>query len=207
MSFQTIWTDTNLPKDVINSLEKDLSENFDQHLEPSQLMGGVVDSDRRNSKNTWISTEHWIAGFIWHYVQKANRENFLYDLRNIDNESIQYTHYGLGEYYKWHIDAGIATCNSPIGGVVNGKFRPGEDYINENCELIRKLSFVLQLSDSDEYTGGNLQLIDEADKCYFAPRKKGTIILFDSRTRHRVLKVKSGLRKSLVGWVVGPRWR
>ena len=33
------------------------------------------------------------------------------------------------------------------------------------------------------------------------------MILFDSRTQHRVLKVKSGVRKSIVGWTVGPRWR
>jgi PKHD-type hydroxylase len=32
-------------------------------------------------------------------------------------------------------------------------------------------------------------------------------MLFDSRTPHRVRKVRSGLRKSLVGWVVGPRWK
>ena len=39
----------------------------------------------------------------------------------------------------------------------------------------------------------------------FAPRKRGTVVLFDSRTQHRVLKVTKGTRKSIVGWVVGPR--
>ena len=38
-------------------------------------------------------TTHWVGGFLWHYVQRANRENFLYDLRNIDGESMQYTRY------------------------------------------------------------------------------------------------------------------
>ena len=47
----------------------------------------------------------------------------------------------------------------------------------------------------------------ETGKSYIAPRQRGTIILFDSRTQHRVQKVKSGVRKSLVGWVVGNRWR
>jgi PKHD-type hydroxylase len=50
-------------------------------------------------------------------------------------------------------------------------------------------------------------LLDETGKSYFAPRQKGTIILFDSRTQHRVQKVTKGVRKSLVGWVVGPRFR
>jgi PKHD-type hydroxylase len=52
-----------------------------------------------------------------------------------------------------------------------------------------------------------VQFLDEKGKSYFAPRRKGTIVLFDSRTQHRVLKVKKGVRKSLVGWVVGPRWK
>ena len=79
--------------------------------------------------------------------------------------------------------------------------------MNENVELVRKLSFVLQLSDPDDYEGGNTQLIDEGGSTYFLPRKKGTMALFDSRTQHRVLKVTKGMRKSLVGWTVGPRWK
>jgi len=47
----------------------------------------------------------------------------------------------------------------------------------------------------------------EDGKSYIAPRQRGTIILFDSRTQHRVQKVTSGVRKSLVGWTVGPRFR
>jgi PKHD-type hydroxylase len=47
--------------------------------------------------------------------------------------------------------------------------------------------------------------MDNAGKLYFAPKQRGAIIFFDSRTPHRVRKIKSGMRKSLVGWVVGPR--
>jgi len=52
--------------------------------------------------------------FLWHYVQRANRENFLYDLRNIDGESMQYTRYGEGQFYGWHNDAGLATQYKPV---------------------------------------------------------------------------------------------
>ena len=82
-----------------------------------------------------------------------------------------------------------------------------QDFMNENTELVRKLSFSLQLSDPDDYEGGNVQLLDETGKSYIAPRQRGCIILFDSRTQHRVLKVTKGTRKSIVGWVVGPRWK
>ena len=82
-----------------------------------------------------------------------------------------------------------------------------QDFVNENIELVSKLSFVLQLSDPDDYEGDNVQLLDEAGNSYMAPRKRGCIMLFDSRTQHRVLKVTKGTRKSIVGWTVGPRWK
>ena len=40
------------------------------------------------------------------------------------------------------------------------------------------------------------------EKSYITPRQRGTIVLFDSRTQHRVLKVTKGVRKSIVGWTV-----
>jgi len=81
------------------------------------------------------------------------------------------------------------------------------DFVNENIELVSKFSFSLQLCGPDDYEGGNVQLMDEGGKSYFAPRKRGCIVFFDSRTQHRVLKVTKGTRKSIVGWVVGPRWK
>ena len=172
----------------------------------SKLMGDALNRDKRNSKNAWIPTNHWTAGFVWHYVERANRENFLYDIRNIDGESMQFTQYDEGEFYGWHNDAGIAGQYKPVS-VGNHHEGRAQDYLNENLELVRKLSFVVQLSDPDDYEGGNLQLLAEDGKSYFAPRKRGTVIIFDSRTQHRVLKVTKGTRKSLVGWVVGPRWK
>ena len=206
MAHQTIWYYSSMPEEIVDIIEKDLSVNYDSSMSESYLYGGEVNKERRNSKNTWVPSEHWIGGFMWHYINRANRENFLYDLKCIDGESLQYTQYGPGEFYGWHNDAGIASAYKPesVGNRMGGK---SEDFINENTELVRKLSFVLQLSHPDDYEGGNLQLLDETGKSYFAPRKRGTVILFDSRTQHRVLRVKSGLRKSIVGWTVGPRWK
>ena len=49
--------------------------------------------------------------------------------------------------------------------------------------------------------------MDDTGKTYFAPKQRGTIIVFDSRAQHRVLKVTKGQRKSIVSWIVGPRWK
>jgi len=206
MAFQSVWYYTGLPKEVVDSIEKDLEKNFDSQMGDSRLMGDALNKDKRNSKNAWVPTTHWLGGFLWHYISRANRENFLYDLRCVDGESMQYTQYGPGEFYSWHNDAGIAGAYKPqsVGNRMEGL---ANDFVNENIELVRKLSFVLQLSDPDDYEGGNLQLLDESGQNYVAPRQRGTVILFDSRTQHRVLPVKSGLRKSIVGWTVGPRWK
>ena len=34
----------------------------------------------------------------------------------------------------------------------------GQDFVNENIEMVRKLSFAMQLSDPDDYEGGNVQV-------------------------------------------------
>ena len=206
MAFQSVWYFSDIPEDIVTILEKDLESTFDKDMGDSRLMGDALNKDKRNSQNAWVPTTHWLGGFMWHYIERANRENFLYDLRCIDGESMQYTQYGPGQFYSWHNDAGIAGAYKPQS-VGNRQEGLANDFLNENIELVRKLSFVLQLSDPDDYEGGNLQLLDEGGASYFAPRKRGTIILFDSRTQHRVLPVKSGLRKSIVGWTVGPRWK
>ena len=212
MAYQSIWYFTDLPEKVVNLIEEDLAETFDSQMGDSKLHGDALNKEKRNSKNTWISTDHWIAGFLWHYVQKANRDNFLYDLSYIDGESMQYTRYGEGEYYNWHNDSSIAVHYKPQAlGISGGESINNEkahiDYLNKNTEMVRKLSFTLQLSDPNDYEGGNVQLIDDAGQSYIAPRQRGSIVLFDSRTSHRVLKVTKGTRRSIVGWVVGPRWK
>ena len=213
MAYQSIWYYTGLPKDIVNILDDYVSEKFDSEMRDSELIGRHKDKNKRNSENAWINTNHWIAGFLWHYVNKANRENFRYDLTNIDGENLQYTKYSEGQYYNWNIDAGISNYYKPQYVANSGNSDEDSDnlqvtdFLKTSCELVRKLSFTLQLSDPDEYEGGNVQLIDDSGKSYIAPRQRGTIILFDSRTQHRVIKVKKGVRKSIVGWVLGPRWR
>jgi|TARA_Y100000015_G_scaffold29797_1_gene29160 PKHD-type hydroxylase len=208
MAYQSLWYFSNLPEEIVDIIEKDLEVNFDPLMADSKLHGDALNKDKRNSQNAWIPTHHWVGGFMWHYIMRANRENFLYDLTNIDAESMQYTRYGVGQFYGWHNDAGLSTQYKPVSQGNRGTGQEKvQDFVNENCESVRKLSFAMQLSDPDDYEGGNVQFIDEGGHSYFAPRQRGTIILFDSRTQHRVLPVKKGVRKSIVGWTVGPRWK
>lgn len=206
MAYQTVWYLTGLPKNLIDTISEELFSDFEDQMQQSFLYGGSVDLKKRNSQNAWIPSGHWVTGFLWNYVNLANRSNFLYDIDCIDMNSLQYTKYTEGQFYNWHNDAGLLNLYHP-----DAEDTSGEKYINDKIqteyETVRKLSIVMQLSDAEDYEGGNLQLMDENGKTYFAPRKKGSVIIFDSRTQHRVLKVTSGIRRSIVGWVVGPRWK
>ena len=205
MAFLTCWHITDLPVEVVKIIETYLQE-YDNDAEDSQLMGSQVDKIVRNSKNLWIPTSNWIGGWLWYYIEKVNRENFCYDITEIDGGSIQYTQYSEGQFYNWHQDSDLDTFYKPQL-VHSSGVNMNQDQSILRGEYVRKLSFSLQLSDPTDYTGGEVQFLDNGGKTYFAPKQRGTLMVFDSRTKHRVRRVRSGMRKSLVGWCVGPRWR
>jgi PKHD-type hydroxylase len=85
------------------------------------------------------------------------------------------------------------------------------DWHEDNSALMekamdRKLSFVLQLSDSTSYQGGKFELDSRAHKLpETAFSQQGDALIFRSAIKHRVLPVTAGARYSLVTWVHGPR--
>jgi len=214
MAHYVYYTYSELPSEMVDVLVKDLKK-YDEAIEKSKVreaekkhlqQSAGVGENVRNSRNAWIDSSTWVGGFVWHYIMRANRENFMYDIEGIDSNEIQYTEYQKGEYYDWHIDDDITRC-MVNDNVLTSADNHGENIAILNGEYIRKLSFSIQLSDPEDYEGGELEFNVNNEERFFAPNKKGTVIIFDSRIQHRVREVKSGVRKSLVGWVVGPRWK
>lgn len=206
MAYQSCWYQTQLPKEMVDILENDIKK-YNLEYKDSLLIGNILDEKKRKSKNSWIPTHHWINGLIWYYVDLMNKENFLYDIQGLDG-NLQYTKYEEGEFYNWHVDSGLSSHYLPATLDNNATNEEKYvDFLNVKIEKIRKLSVVVQLSDSESYEGGEFQLIDDSGNLYEAPKEKGTIITFDSRAKHRVRKVKKGIRKSIVGWYSGPRWK
>jgi len=199
---------TKLPDEIVDRIIKDtdnLSLQSAKVHRPDTLKDGNMPS-RRNSYCAYFNTDDsWIGAFIWYYVMKANRQNFLYDITCYDGENIQYTVYEEGQFYGWHPDQHLYTEFTPKSKP-SSKYSELDKHVQQQCEYTRKLSFSLQLSHPDEYEGGELQFLD-AGLLREAPKERGQLIIFDSRVLHRVRKVKSGTRKSIVGWVVGPRWK
>lgn len=150
--------------------------------------------DVRNVQTMPISMDtphYWIYKRIYDYIEVANKE--YYDFRlyeNVDGkiqhsmqEPINYLRYTAPDNkYDWHLDI-------------------GED------SYTRKLSVIIQLSESDEYEGGDFQYFvtgihDLPKQC----REKASVIVFPSYVSHRITKVTKGCRESLVTWIRGPRF-
>ena len=140
MANSVCWEFTELPIEVIDILENDIKK-FDTSIQPSLLKGDNSNTFIRNSENTWIDTSHWIGGWLWYYVTKINNANFLYDITDIDNGTLQYTHYKKDEFYSWHSDTVLDTYHKPQVKFASSLNRGQEGNI-QTGEYVRKLSFL-----------------------------------------------------------------
>ena len=88
------------------------------------------------------------------YIQQTNDRVFQYDITDTHMTEIHQLEYRPGHYYHWHVDDNISNMIQyapPPFGVARQNI----------TEYVRKLSFSLQLTDPSEYTGGDVQIIDD----------------------------------------------
>lgn len=209
MASSYVAFDTGISPEFVELFKKDISDVSDADLTNSEIgnPGNPSNNNKiRSSKHLWIPTDYWISGMVWHYVNRANKENFQYDLTGFENEHIQYTVYETGDFYNWHVDTNLDSLYQPKLIPSYNKSLTSEKQILSG-EYVRKLTFSVQLTDDNDYVGGDVHLLTPEKKSYFLPRNIGSITIFDSRISHRVLKIKSGTRRALVGWICGPRWK
>ena len=139
----------------------------------------------RKSNIKWLpfdSKWEWVIDKIMSQVTEANKTIWNFDLKSII-DNIQYTEYeGNGGHYDWHLDIGPGSISH------------------------RKISITIQLSDPEEYVGGDLQIMTGSEYTT-VPRGKGTVVIFPSFLLHRVVPLTSGNRKSLVLWVGGDHYK
>ena len=151
-----------------------------------ELIGGGIAGPRlrdkriRHSNVRWLRRTpdtYWIYARLMERILDLNDRYWRFDL-DLLSDDIQYGEYAEGGHYAWHLD---------LGG--------------DNLST-RKLSFSVQLSDPDEYDGGELEL-NLAHSTVVAPRTQGTLVVFPSFLVHRVAPVTRGVRRSLVSWASG----
>ena len=172
----------------VGQREKEKKEfTLDYHIKDPN--SGVVPRSRITDIK-WIRLNkdtNWLFKKIIDKIIDVNGRNFDLQLKFL--EDLQFSEY-IGEkkgFYSKHRDCGAK--------------KSLDNYVD-----IRKLSFTIQLTDENEYEGGELIFyIDEKEKT--APKSKGTIIFFESDILHEVKPVTKGVRHSLVSWVQGPNIR
>lgn len=181
----TVVFEEQLPDYLVDLIWKRIEqidpEIWDNAEVGNDSIGGIRVNDVRKCDVTWLSEIDWISTVFSHYFHIANREVWEYDITEM--EEIQVTRYYKNNFYGWHSDYGVSGDKN----------------------LTRKLSASILLTDPSTYSGGKLQLIDWVGKVVSPTKAKGSIIIFDSRTPHRVTPILKGERYSLVSWMCGPK--
>lgn len=134
--------------------------------------------DRIKTRVAWLavrSETQWLYEKLWRILTSVNRW-YAFALAGMVDE-LQFTTYRTGDRIDWHLDTGTGQTST------------------------RKLSLTVQLSDGNDYRGGNLEFAGRAD--LDDARGRGTVIFFPSFLAHRVTPVTSGSRFSLVAWAHG----
>jgi PKHD-type hydroxylase len=121
---------------------------------------------------------------LYTYVYAANQTFWKFDLDGLqDDDPPQLLQYSKGDHYDWHID-------------------------HDSQSSTRKLTCIVQLSDAESYTGGDIcffpTLVNSSSKDW---RSCGSLIVFPVYVPHRVTRIKSGVRHALVFWIHGPSFR
>ncbi len=166
-------------------VDKIIEAGAKEEIIEAQINNNSLDKSARNTDISWLPSSdkdnEWLFRRLTDIVTNVNKNYFNYDITTI--ESLQYSIYRKGGFYKDHIDL---MYMSAMG--------------------IRKLSFSIMLTDPKEYKGGEL-LLKTACTPIESPNKKGTVVFFPSFVLHEVTPVTKGIRKTLVGWVMGPNFK
>jgi PKHD-type hydroxylase len=145
-----------------------------------------ADPGYRTSVVRWLDAyaEHEMVERFMRLVHSSNRTNFGVEIhRPFELQFTEYHGTAQGKY-DWHQDV----------------------WLESDRAYDRKLSVVVQLSAPQDYAGGEFDFFGApSPDAAFTPQ--GSVLIFPSWLQHRVRPVTRGLRRSLVSWVEGPRWR
>ena len=178
---------------IDNSTVDAINQYCDQQgTNPSTLGHRSQNTEIRlcNTKFHYINDQSdWIFDILEYIANTINNKYFQFDLIGFDR--FQYTVYDQpGAHYTYHSDMAFG----PVAV--------------DELKTPRKLSFSLVLSDDTEYQGGEFEIIANNVKTpIIVPQQKGRMIAFPSYITHRVTPLIGGVRKSIVVWALGPKFK
>ena len=164
--------------------------------------------DVRSSEIAWLSDKS-IYDLIIPAIKDANTKAGWY-WKITGGEKIQFTKYGIDQFYNWHVDGG-SDFNATYSGGYLYDYELGN--VSTSIGTVRKVSMTVNLVDGNEYEGGDLEFDfgSVSGKNRFVTcekiRPKGSLTVFPSFIPHRVTPITRGTRYSLVLWSLGPPWQ
>lgn len=178
-----VWWEDAFTEQELNWLQQQAIESNNR----AQVGGGLQGDDLakiRRSKVSWLNNTNdtrWVFEKLANVASMLNARFYRFDLTGF-GEAIQLTNYDQSEHgmYGWH-----------------------QDY---NAQVSRKLSLVMQLTDPNQYEGGDLQVLTSGEPQVIR-KQRGLIVAFPSYVLHQVTPVTQGNRQSLVAWISGPAFK
>jgi hypothetical protein len=128
-------------------------------------------------KSCVMPTDHIIHSLLQEVWDEAGK--FV----NTDIEFVEpyeLKHYSAGDFFGRHTD----------------------NYYSLPENLDRKITMSVQLSDAEEFEGGDLTVLGQT-----MSKSKGSVSAFPSLLSHEVKTVIKGERWSLISWAWGPEWK
>jgi len=189
-----VYWDNIFTEDELNSISQ---MSVDDSLSDSRTLQTGLTEYRKSKVNFHHPNDDniWIFDRLNNLINHVNNEFFNFDLNGY--EFYQYSEYREEDsgHYNWHTDVAL-------GGDNLNEFKQGFAGLET-----RKLSISLLLNEPEvDFSGGDFY-VKMDDEGTHVPCKKGRAILFPSYTLHKVSPVTKGVRKSLVVWVTGPKFR
>ena len=185
MAHQSIWYMEKVSKEICNK-EREEFEKYPTKKAAIGFDSGLVEDKFRDTTVTFIPDTHWYTKTMYDFGIRGN-ETCEWGFDITQGEHIQFAEYAPGQHYDWHMDTFFLT---PI----------------EKSKTDRKVTVVCLMNDNSEFEEGELQIRMEGAE-YTVPLEKGSMVAFPSFLFHRVVPVKSGLRKSATMWLGGPRFK
>lgn len=176
------WFENGFTSEEVNLIVKNAAQYPEK---TATIVGENLANTVRKSNIRWVPYSddfNWVYDRLMNYITEANNALWDFNLHTVIDQ-IQYTEYkGNGGHYDWHLDIGPKSINH------------------------RKVSVVVQLSNPEDYVGGDLEL-HPGNTSFAVPRAKGAVVVFPSFLLHRVTPLSSGLRRSLVLWAGGEPYK
>jgi predicted 2-oxoglutarate/Fe(II)-dependent dioxygenase YbiX len=138
---------------------------------------GVVDKEIRDVKRVTLPSHRGIGATMVGFGLSANHQAWKFDVTH--SNQTDYLKYDKDGHYHAHVDTFM---------------KPGDP----ECRKLTVLVFL-----NDDFEGGRLFIQNGQNKIY-PPQKAGTALVFPSFLVHGVEPVTSGIRRSVVTWMVGP---